>query len=175
MTRHFCIFLTLAALLYLTGCDRRITSIEYQGEKFKTSKIYLTYDDYKQDSTNLAPQEIPRIEAAILKAEPGTNFVTREQLVQAVTALKFPGYGLTQFGEKSQPDGSLLDMFAVEIPQQNKNRYFVMRQTGSKFILVDDFEAATTGRTISSVKLEGSSLRYYDANNLLIRLHPVKP
>jgi hypothetical protein len=103
----------------------------------------------------------------------GTNSDTREQLSHAVFSLKFPGYGLSQFGEKQQADGSTLSMFSVEVPQRDKDRYFVARQTGSRFTLVDDFVASLASNRISQVKLEGMNLLYYDDKGLHVREHQV--
>ena len=42
-------------------------------------------------------------------------------------ALKAPGYGMTSFGEKPQPDGSILAGFSVEVPRADKARVLVFR------------------------------------------------
>ena len=146
-------------------------TIDYQGQQFKMSKTYWTYEDYKDDPNNLATNELSRIEAVIRGASIGTNFDTREHFIDAVFSLKFPGYGLEQFGEKAQPDGSSLSMFSVEIPQREKDRYLTARVTRAQYILVDDFIASSVSNAVSQVKLEGTTLRYYDAAGSLVREH----
>lgn len=177
MKRSVWISIVIAAvvLFYFTrsfhsgGSD----TIEYQGERFKMAKSYWSYEDYKDDPNNLDTNELSRIEAVMVETSIGTLFDTREQFVHAAFHLKFPGYGLEEFGEKPQSDGSGLSMFSIEIPQRAKDRYLVARITGGRYTLVDDFVACTTSNVVSKVELEGMSLRYYDAKGLLIREHQI--
>jgi len=163
----------VVAVLYFTrvfhggGSD----TIEYRGEHFKMGKTYWSYEDYKDDPNNLNTNGLSHLEAVMLGASIGTNFATGEEFAHAVFGLKFPGYGLSQFGEKQQADGSVLSMFSVEIPQRDKDRYFVARKAGKRFTLVDDFAAGSLSNVISQVKCEGMSLRYYDDRGSLVREH----
>ena len=175
MNRSGWIFVVIAAvaLFYFTrgfhggGGD----TIEYRGEHFKMGKTFWSYEDYKDDPNNLNTNGLSHIEAVMIGANIGTNFDTREQFVHAVFSMKFPGYGLSQFGEKQQADGSMLSMFSVEIPQRDKDRYFVARMAGSHLTLVDDFVASSVSNVISKVTLEGMSLHYYDGSGSLVRAH----
>ena len=135
-------------------------TIEYRGEHFKMNKRYSSYEDYKDDPNNLDTNDILRIEKAILNANIGKAFDTREQFSRAVFGVKFPGYGLSSLGEKVQPDGSVLSMMSVEIPQRDKDRYLVARRSKNHLFLVDDFVANAGSNTISQVKLDGSMLLY---------------
>ncbi len=177
MNRLVLIFIVAATgtLLYFTRGHHGGSSntIEYQGEHFKLAKSYWSYDDYKGDPNNLDSNEISRIETVMCAAKINTDFDTREQLIHAVFDLRFPGYGLEAFGEKQQSDGSSLSMFSVEIPQRNKDRYFVARISRGRYRLVDDFVANSASNVISRVKLENVSLRYYDANGLVVREHRI--
>ena len=165
--------IAVIAFLYLTqgfhsgGND----TIEYHGEHFKMAKNYSSYEDYKDDPNNLDTNELPHIESVMRGASIGTNFDTRKQFIHAMFDLKFPGYGLEQFGEKSQPDGSGLSMFSVEIPQRGKDRYLVARTIGGRYILADDFVTSSVSNSVAQVKLESMRLRYFDANGLLVREH----
>lgn len=177
MSSKVWIFIVIAAiaLLYFTRGFHRggSATIEYQGERFKMAKHYWSYEDYKDDPNNLDTNELLRIESVVRAASIGTNFDTREQFIHAMFDLKFPGYGLEQFGEKSQPDGSGLSMFSVEIPQRGKDRYLVARIIGGRYIIADDFVASSVSNAVAQVKLENMSLRYFDTNGLLVREHQV--
>jgi hypothetical protein len=58
---------------------------------------------------------------------------------------------------------------SVEIPLRDKDRYFLARQLQNHVILVDDFVLTSQTNTISEVKLEGSKLRYFTRQDMLIR------
>ena len=177
MNRSGWIFMVIAvvALVYFARSfpGRGSDAIQYQGERFKMAKNYSSYEDYKDDPNNLDTNELPRIEAVMRGASMSPNYATRKEFIYAAFDLKFPGYGLEMFGEKTQPGGSGLSMFSVEIPQRNKDRYFVARIIDGRYTLVDDFVAGSISNVISEVKLEGMMLRYYDAKGLLVREHPV--
>ena len=175
MNRSIWIFVVLAAvvLFYFArgflggGSD----TIEYRSERFKMGKSFWSYEDYKDDPNNLATNGLSRIETAICEADIGTSFDTREQFIHAVFTLKFPGYGLQQYGEKQQADGSMLSMFSVEIPQRDRNRFLVARNSESRFIIVDDFVASSVSNAISTVKLADTNLLYYDEKGTPVREH----
>jgi hypothetical protein len=169
--RIFIIIAALVLLYFARGFFGGSDTIEYRGEHFKMAKNFWSYEDYKDDPNNLDSNGVSRIEAVMRDASIGTNFDSREQFIHAVFGLKFPGYGLEAFGEKQQSDGSSLSMFSVEIPQRDKDRYLVARLTGGRYALVDDFVASSVSNDISQVKLESTSLRYYDGNGLLVREH----
>lgn len=89
-------------------------------------------------------------------------------------AVKFPGYGLSSLGEKAQPDGSVLTMMSVEIPQRDKDRYFVARELQNRLALVDDFAANSSTNVVSEVKLEGAKLFYFTRQGARIREHLIE-
>jgi hypothetical protein len=133
------------------------------------SKAYLSYEDYKDDPYNLPTNDIPRIEKLMREASIGTSFDTRKQLFQAVSDLKFPGYGSGTSGDRQQPDGSTLILQFVEIPPRDKDRYFVARKSGDGYVLIDDFVLSPATNLIFDVRLEGTKLRYYDDRGTLVR------
>jgi hypothetical protein len=175
MNRSNWIIIAVASVLLFSFMRRFLAggddTIEYRGEQFKMAKTYWSYEDYKDDPNNLDTNELPRIEAAVVSANIGTNFDTRGQFTRSVFGVKFPGYGLEQFGEKPQADGSFLSVFSIEIPQRNKDRYFVAKETGSRYVLVDDFVAGSVSNVIRQVKLEGTRLRYEDETGRTVRVH----
>ena len=96
--RIFIIIAAVALLYFARGFFGGSDTIEYRGEHFKMAKSFWSYEDYKDDPNNLNSNGVSRIEAVMRDASIGTNFDSREQFVHAVFGLKFPGYGLHQFG-----------------------------------------------------------------------------
>lgn len=167
--------LVVAILLYAFRGLRGDDTIEYQGQHFKMSKRYGSYEDYKDDPNNLDTNELPRIGKTMSDANIGPVFGSREQFIHAVFGLKFPGYGLSSLGEKARSDGSVLILMSVEIPQRDKDRYFVGRKTATSVTLVEDFVLTAGSNSVSEVKLEGTKLLYYNQQGLLVREHQITP
>ena len=134
-------------------------SIEYRGQPVKLSKPYGDYDDYKNDPNNLTPGEAGKVHELVQSAPIARQFPDRRQMTRAVFGLKFPGYGLGSYGEKPQPDGSVLALFGVEIPKSGKTRYLVFRGSGGAYTLVDDFVHADSA-AIGGVSTNGDKLVY---------------
>ena len=142
-------------------------SVWYQGERFELSKFYDDYDDYKNDPDNLAPGQEARLEKALAGVRLAPTYPDSAAMIAAVSALRFPGYGSTQFGEKPQPDGSTLAAYSVEIPKANKNRYIVFRGRGGGYTVVDDFVENDDLR-IYDVRDEGGQLVYTTAQGVMV-------
>ena len=167
--------LVVVILVYVFRGLRGEDTIEYRGQHFKMSKRYWSYEDYNDDPNNLDTNELPRIEKTMLDANIGPVFASREQFSHVVFGLKFPGYGLSSLGEKAQSDGSVLILMSVEIPQRDKDRYFVARKTANSVTLVEDFVLPSGSNSVSEVKVEGAKLLYYDQHGLLLREHRIMP
>ena len=170
---YLCLLVGVAALWSMMG--PRPSSlppdvIEYRGERFKLTKAYTDYDDYKDDPNNIDPSEDARVERAVIHAKLSPEYVTRAKLLGAVFDLQFPGYGTTAFGEKPQPDGTVLAAFSVEIPRAEKERVLVFRGRGEVYTLIDDF-VASAGERIMQVRTEGGRLVYsgLDGKPILVR------
>ncbi|HWY30498.1 MAG TPA: hypothetical protein VNX46_07085 [Candidatus Acidoferrum sp.] len=134
------------------------------------ARVYATYEDYKDDPNNLDTNELGRIEQAITTAKVPTVFKNREEFIHVLFDLKFPGYGLGGLGETPKTDdGSILEAETIEIPQREKSRYLVVRESSGHYDLIDDFVAGTATNAITHVKLEARTLRYYDEQGDLVR------
>jgi len=133
--------------------------IDYGGEKVKLSKWYFDYDDYKNDPDNIAVFERERVQRLVATAPLAAAFDSRMEMLKALSALKFPGYGSSQFGEQPQADGTVLSGFSVEIPMANLERVLAFRGRAGAYTLVDDF-VAPAGPFILSVRQEGEQLVY---------------
>ncbi len=145
-------------------------TVDYEGQTFKTAKKYWSYEAYKDAPNNLDTNELVRIEKLMTETRLPSSFNSRKEFIHAMFKLKFPGYGLGGIGEPAQTDdGSKLTVESVEIPQRDKDRYVVVRESGERLILLDDFVHGTATNGIRHVKLQGGKLRYFDADGLLVR------
>ena len=143
------------------------SEIEHQGERFELTRAYGDYDDYKNDPNNLAAGQERRLEKAVVGVTLASNYSDAHAMSAAVSALKFPGYGLTQFGEKPQADGSTLAAYSVEVPRAKKNRYVVFRGRGGGYTLVDDF-VEDADKLIFNVREEDGQLVYMTARSVTV-------
>lgn len=148
-------------------------SIEFRGEQFKLTKAYSDYDDYKNDPNNIDPSENAHVERAVTQPKVSPGALTRAEMVREVFDLKFPGYGITAFGEKPQPDGTILAAFSVEIPRADKDRMLVFRGRGAMYRLIDDFVCSSKDG-IMQVRREDGHLVYsnFEGKQILNRPFP---
>lgn len=172
MKRSFWISLIFIAVLLFIGREfigSKGRTIKYRGEEFKMSKAFGSYEDYKDSAYNLETNELARIEKAITNAPIPTILQSRVELARAVLKLRFPGYGCGGRGSYGQPDGSTCDVYSVEIPMLNRERYIVGRTSGQQVTVVDDFVIRSDTNELKQVKLDGARIRYYDAEGTLFR------
>jgi hypothetical protein len=139
----------VVARLFARGCSTcagASDEIDYHGQKIKLSKSYTTFDDYKNDPSNIARWEIERVQQLVANAPIGSRFETLVDASKAVGRIAFPGYASGGLTETTQADGSVLAGFSVEIPQADKERYFVFRRGEDRaYTLIDDFIIADVG------------------------------
>jgi hypothetical protein len=170
-----CLVVAAAAgwlLLSWHSPEGRDDEIEYQGQHFKLTKAYASYDDYKQDPNNIDPAEDSRVEQAVISAKIAPTYTTIEDVSAAVSDIQFPGYGLSSFGASDRSEGKSLEGFAVEIPRANKDRVLVFRGGRDGYALVDDFVTASESG-ISRVREESGRLIYYTPDGRQLLTHPL--
>jgi len=134
--------LTVARLIYVETFGS--AEIDYRGEKIRLAKKYVDYDDYKNDPSNLAASEIPRVETMMTEARIGPDFTDWKAFAAQAFKIKFPGYGMGPGPRVPAAAGREFIVELIEIPQAAKDRYFVLEKTGDKALrLVDDFVMAS--------------------------------
>ncbi len=146
-------------LLGWHGREDRQDEMDYQGQRFKLTKAYTDYHDYKNDPDNLDPSENARVERAVTGAKVAREYANEEEMTSAVSEIQFPGYGLTSFSPTPQPDGSSLEGFAIEIPRAGKDRVLVFRGRHGRYTLIDDF-VADSEPGVTQVRSQGGRLLY---------------
>ncbi len=60
-------------------------------------------------------------------------------------------------------------MESVEIPQHDKDRYIVTRESRGTIIVLDDFVSESISNKVRRATLQKQTLRYYGSDNHLIR------
>jgi hypothetical protein len=153
--------------------------MDYRGEKIRLTKKYVDYDDYKNDPDNLAPSEIARVEQMMTQARIGPDFADRKEFVHQVMQIKFPGYGAWG-GPRVAAAERQFQVEAIEIPQLDKDRYFVAEmKPGGSLRMVDDFviahKAGSPFAAISFIRLVDERLVYSDRAGTIVRETNVGP
>lgn len=145
-------------------------SIEYHGQSVRLSRTYNSYEEYKDDPNNIAPEENARVAKLVTGAPIPKRFATRKQMIDAVFSLEFPGNGLGTGGERPQADGSVLCMDFIDIPRADRYRYLVFRGNAHGYVLIDDFVLPADPR-IDDVREQDGKLTYFDHSGKLIASH----
>jgi hypothetical protein len=139
-------------------------TILYQGHAVRLRKMYDSFDDFKDDDDNIAPDEVANVQSLVRSASMSKQLRDFQQVVEAVSAVKFPGYGETSCAEQVQPDGSGLYLASVEVPKANEQRYFLFRhRLDGPYVLVDDF--LNSGVRFERAQDLGSKFRYLTYQN----------
>jgi hypothetical protein len=161
------------AMLRTVGRRHLPSDIEYQGEKIKLTKYYLSFEDYKDDPDNIDPSETKRVERLVTQTPIGHHFAGRKELARALVEVKFPGYGLGFAGKQTQPADKVLELSSVEIPKAERNRYLVFEEKNGSFSLIDDF-VAPSAPEIMQVRQENGILVYSTRSGQRVLTRPVK-
>jgi hypothetical protein len=100
-------------------------------------------------------------ERIMLDAAVPQTFSSREELHRAIFDIKVPGYG-ARGNMLSQPDGSIIRLWFIEIPGRDKDRCLVFREVGGKLVKLDDFVCDSERDLITDVRSDGDRLVYMD-------------
>ena len=90
--------------------------VGYRGESIRLSRAYHDYEEYKNDPSNIHPDETTRVQKLVTGALVARTYRDRASLFRALSELPFPGYGSGSHGESTQADGTKLLLYEVEIP-----------------------------------------------------------
>ncbi len=86
-----------ALYVWISGSNRSgppSDSIDYQGQPIKLNKPYASYEDYKDDPNNLAAGDIAKVQQLVKSAPVAKHYGSRQEVIDAVINVKFPGYGM---------------------------------------------------------------------------------
>ncbi|MDB6064408.1 MAG: hypothetical protein JWR26_616 [Pedosphaera sp.] len=96
--------------------------IEWRGQKFKLKKKYFDYEAYKDDSNQLATNEVVHVKTAMLAAEVPKIAVSWEELRKSLRQMRFPGFGSSYNGAVKDGQGNHYILYEYEIPQTQEQR-----------------------------------------------------
>jgi hypothetical protein len=101
--------------------------VEWRGEKFKLKQKYLDYEDYKDDSDQLAPGEIERVKQFMLGIRVPKVARSEVDLRQSLRQMRFPGYGSSSGVIIKDEHGNRYILNEYEIPQKQEQRTLLYR------------------------------------------------
>jgi hypothetical protein len=163
----------LATLLFGSGCRSKGQSeIEYRGERIRLSKSYATYEDYKNDPSNIHPADLRRVQELVRRAKIARSYGSRIDAVRAVSKIAFPGYGTSSFTVETLANGSQLTGLSVEVPDANEDHCFAFLIRNGVYQLVDDVVLSST-RPVSRVTLSSGRLVYGSRDGQIIATCPL--
>lgn len=165
----------VVVVLVFVACVPDKKEIEYRGEQIALTRTYRDFDDYKNDTNNIAPHETERVQRMVTEAPIETRFPSLIDASRAVGDVVFPGYGGGGFVKQLQPDSTTLMGFEVAIPRAQRTRYFVfLGQTDGAFELIDDFQMDEGPWIITRVSRAGDSLVFFSANDSVVFKRPYR-
>ena len=157
----------VVAMLTLVTCTTDSSrEIEYRGERIALTRSYADFDEYKNDTNNIAAHETEHVQLLVVEAPIETRLPSRIDAARAVGEIAFPGYGSGGFVEQFQRDGTKLMGFEVEIPRGHRTRYFVfLGQRDGAYHLIDDWVMDDGPWMIRRVSRAGDSLVFFSEND----------
>jgi hypothetical protein len=102
----------------LVGFDE----IEWRGQKFKLKKKYFNYEAYKDDSNQLATNEVERVKTAMFAVDVPKTAASWEELRKSLRQMRFPGFGSSYNGAVKDGQGNRYILYEYEIPQTQQQR-----------------------------------------------------
>lgn len=146
---------SFALLLLCGGCkQQQVPTIEYQGQRYRLTRSFDDYDQFKETVDNIHPEEIERVKNAVVSVPIAKEFNTKQDFVLAALKIKFPGFG---FGGLDSP--SNIHTATIEIPRKDSDRYITAIEKAGRWYVADDF-VGPIGTGGSTVQIEQGQIVY---------------
>lgn len=166
----FAIGFAIRALMIWTSAS---AEIDYRGQQIPLTKRYLSYESYVGSSNQLAEPQIRLVEKIMTSTRVGPAFKTLDAATSMVFDLKFPGYGAWSV-PVAESEGRHFNGMAIEIPQANRNRWFIFEtKADGSVVLADDFVASSTP-VIVKISFANGQLMYSDESAGKIRASQIE-
>jgi len=154
-------FLIKPVLRNMKGFDE----VEWRGEKFKLKQKYLNYEEYKDDSDQLATNEVERVKQFMLAISVPKVAPSETDLRQSLRQMRFPGFGSSYAGSVKDEHGNRYILNEYEIPQKHEQRTLLYRveQDGSCRLAVDGVSVDHQNDHMlgnSEIKIEDGKLKH---------------
>jgi len=153
----------------MTGKDY----MEYEGQRFLTSKEYTDWDEFKEDPNNYLESETPRMAAAVRAVRFLPSAPDRDTAIKQMFDKQFPGFGCGQLGILNRDQLDWRAAFFVEIPRTELDRYAGYAKVDGEFVLVADFEAPQMPM-IAMVSVDNGHLVFHGMDKSVLRREPIK-
>jgi hypothetical protein len=152
----------------MTNASESFDSVGYQGERFELARSYNDFHEYKDDPNNLSDSARRRADLLMRKAPFGPHFKDSDEVVRALDALMFPGYGWF-YANQSARLGVTLELVFVDFPSRKSNRYFVLEKSSDgSFSVIEDFVASQVPEITGVHRGTDNSLVYTGAKGAII-------
>ena len=116
-------FLIKPVLRNMKGFDE----VEWRGQKFKLKHKYLDYEEYKDDSDQLASSEVERVKEFMLAISVPKVAPSETDLRQSLRQMRFPGFGSSYAGAVKDEHDNRYILNEYEIPQKQEQRTLLYR------------------------------------------------
>jgi hypothetical protein len=179
--------LLLAMLMTLSGCgfdaanlpgasgtSAKDNFMEYEGQRFQTSRDYNEWDQFVDDPNNYPESETPRMAAAVRAVQFLPSAGRRDVVMKQMFEKQFPGFGCGQLGLLNRNQLDSCAAFSVEIPRTELMRYLGYAKIDGQFVLVSDFEAPRSA-LVSMVSVDEGDLVFHRMNKSEFRRDPIQP
>jgi hypothetical protein len=155
-------FLIKPVLRNMRGFDE----VEWRGQKFKLKQKYLDYEEYKDDSDQLASSEIERVKQFMLAIRVPKVAPSETDLRQSLRQMRFPGFGSRSGGMIKDEHGNRYILNEYEIPQKQEQRTLLYRveTDGACRLVVDGVSVDHQEDHMlgdSEVRVEGGKLKHF--------------
>ena len=155
-------FLIKPVLRNMKGFDE----VEWRGQKFKLKQRYLDYEEYKDDSDQLASSEVERVKQFMLAISVLKVASSETDLRQSLRQMRFPGFGSSSGGTIKDDDGHRYILNEYEIPQKKEQRTLLYRveEDGTCRLVVDGVSADHQNDHMignSEVRVERGKLKHF--------------
>lgn len=150
-----------------------VDHVEYLGESIRMVKSAEAVEQFEDYPYVIDPAELERVQKLVSHAPIANEFSSREALIRGLGKLRFPGYGSIQFGEKPQPDGSVLYGSGIAVPPGDQHRILVFRGHDSNYKVLDDFIDFSEPPGITSVVEDSGQLIYKARNGERVVTRPI--
>jgi len=155
-------FLLKPVLRNIKGFDE----IAWRGEKFKLKQKYLDYEEYKDDTDQVATNEVERVKQFMLAIKVPKVASSDKDLIRALSEMRFPGFGSSYVGLVRDEHGTRYILNEYEIPQKQEQRTLLYRveKDGTCHLVIDGVSVDHQNDHMlgnSEVKVEDGKLKHF--------------
>ncbi|GAA5511208.1 hypothetical protein [Novipirellula caenicola] len=146
--------------------------MEYEGQRFQTSKPYSDWDDFKEDPKNYLESETEKMQAAVKSVQFLPTAADREGVMAQMSDKQFPGFGCAQLGILHKDQLDQCAAFSIQIPRSSQCRYVGYVNVDGRFVLVSDFIGPPVP-SIAYISVSDDHLNFHNIKKSLVHRDPI--